>query len=180
MLKCVRYLLVFGVLVLWSGSQLRAADEIKGLGFGVGLGFRWNVLRPDLVSDATVDANGIVRVNTRNNTQAGLLLEMHDFPWTFKGGEIGHGPFAAVQSGSDQVITAAGAGWMFGFKIKDNKAFGLGIGYAGLPSAKVLGAEFVDGQPAPKGPDGKPLTVRLQQRDKGSVLFVLSFVFNSL
>jgi len=137
-----------------------------------------NVLKPDLVQEATVDTNGIVRVNSRNNTHAGLVLEMHHFPWTFRSGNIGHGPFVAVQSGTDQVISAAAAGWMVGFRISGNKAFGLGVGYAGLPSAKVLGSEFVENQPAPKGPDGLPLAVRYQQRDKGSMMMVLSFVFN--
>jgi len=174
------YFIAFCLLTLSVSSPLKAADDdLKGLGFGVGLGFRANILKPDLVQEATVDTNGIVRVNSRNNTQAGLLLEMHHFPWTFgKDGSIGHGPFVAVQSGTDQVIAAAGAGWMVGFKIKDNKAFGLGFGYAGLPSAKVLGSEFVENQTAPKGPDGNPLAIRYQQRDKGSVLVVLSFVFN--
>jgi len=179
MTKTCRYIILVCILILCLAIPMSAEnDELKGLGFGVGLGFRWNVLKPALVDEAVVDDNGIVRVNKRVNTNAGLVLEMHHF--IQQKGSFGHGPFVAVQSGTDQVISAAGGGWMFGWRLKamENKAFGIGVGYAGLPSAKVLGSEFVEGQHAPKGSDGKPLAIRYQQRDKGSVMFVLSFVFN--
>src|SRR5437870_2063338 len=68
-------------------------DGLKGLGFGVGLGFRANVTGPDIVSDATVDTNGIVRVTGRTNTAAGLVLEMHHYVKTFFGDTFGIGPF---------------------------------------------------------------------------------------
>ena len=113
----------------------------------------------------------------RVNTHAGLMLEMHYFPW--KNDRFGHSPFVAAQPGSDEIITAIGMGWMFGWKVSaaGNKGFALGFGYSAQPTAKVLGDEFVENQPAPKGPDDKPLAVRLQTRDKGAVLFISSFVF---
>ena len=57
------------------------------------------------------------------------------------------------------------------------KGFGLGFGYAARPSAKTLGDEFKDGQPAPVDSTGKPLPIRFETRDKGSVLLVLAFTF---
>lgn len=165
------------------------SNPLDKLGFGVALGFRWNVLKPDLVNDATVDANGIVRVNTRSNTAAGMWLETHYFFTRSKNGvqsNFGHGPFVGVQAGSDQIIQAVGLGYMVGWKVGDpppagsdkrRMGFGLGFGYAAVPSAKTLGDEFVANQPAPKGPDGKPLPVRFETRDKGSVMVILSVTF---
>jgi hypothetical protein len=173
-------------------AQLRAEDQdcskdpspvLCKMGFGVALMFRANVFGTDLVDDATVDANGFVRVNSRSNTSANIGLEMHYFPWQGKPkgmkGWLGTGPFVAVQPGSDQIITALGGGWMIGFKANqdDRKGFGLGFGYAAIPSAKTLGDEFVNKELAPKGPDGKFLPIRFEQRDKGSILVIASFVF---
>ena len=159
-----------------------AQSTLQNLGFGVALSLQWNILKPDIVNDATVDANGIVRVNTRSNTNAGFMLEMHYLmhTWTYNNDkEIGTGPFVAVQPGTDQIISAVGAGWMVDWKVKpnDRKGFGLGLGYAARPSAKTLGDEFVANQPAPVGPNGQPLPIRFETRDKGSVLVVLSFTF---
>jgi hypothetical protein len=173
-----------------SAGASSASSILKNLGFGVGLGVRWNIIGPRIVSDATVDANGIVRVNTRSDTTAGLVLEMHYFP--YKPGnatahhwcaQCGIGPFVGVEAGeNNQVISAVGGGLMVGWKLKPDDensrtGFGLGLGYAAIPAAKTLGDEFVDRQAAPKGPDGKPLPIRFETRDKGSLLFMLSFTF---
>lgn len=58
------------------------------------------------------------------------------------------------------------------------QGFGLGVGYESIPAAQTLGDEFVDGKPAPLGPDGKtPLPLRYETRDKGSLLVIFSVVF---
>lgn len=168
-----------------KGPQDAASDTLKGLGFGVALSLKWNIIGPKIVRDASIDNNKIVRIDQRSNTDAGLMLEMHHYPWTF-GGDTknrydntwGFGPFVAAQPGSEQVITAVGGGLMFGWKLKPNdiesqKGFGIGVGYAAIPSAKTLGDEFKDGEPAPKD----TTQVRFVQRDKGSVLIIAAFTF---
>jgi hypothetical protein len=154
-------------------------DDLKTLGFGVAVGFLWNVTGVDIVSDASVDANGIVRVDKRSNTSAGAMLEMHYFPKRWKSNTAGAGPFVGVRLASDQIIDAVGLGFMIGWKIGDtgSKGFGLGIGYAAIPTAKTLGHEFVEDHAAPLDPSGKPLPIRYEERDKGSVMMLLSFVF---
>lgn len=167
------------------------SDTLKNnFGFGVALGLATNVTGPNIVNSATVDANGIVRVNTRANTSAGVLLETHYFIWPqpsngAKAGATddrwwGTGPFVAAQPGSSQIISAVGAGWMIGFRRPKGSSpggFGLGAGYEAIPAAQVLGAEFVDGKPAPVGPTGQPLPIRYETQDKGAVLVVLSVTF---
>jgi len=155
------------------------AAQLKGFGFGVALGFRINVYKPDIVTDASIDANGVVRVDTRSNATAGFVLESHYFFLRSKEDDYGNktfgmGPFVAVQPGSDQIVTAIGVGWMAGWRRNNaGGAFTLGVGYASIPSAKVLGDEFVPGQAAPAG----ATAVRFQQRDKGSILAICGFTF---
>ena len=72
-------------------SAASTNDPFTDLGFGVAVGFLANVYKPAIVNSATVDANGIVRVNQRANTAAGLMLEMHYFAYT--NGKFGLGPF---------------------------------------------------------------------------------------
>jgi hypothetical protein len=168
-----------------SGSSIPSSSSgaqsfLQSMGFGVALALQWNILAPDIVNDASIDANGIVRVNTRANTGPGFMLEGHALPWSK--GQWGFGPFVAVQpGGSSQIISSVGAGFMADFKLstdpKNKQGFGLGFGYASIPAAKTLGDEFVPNQPAPTGPGGTPLPIRFETRDKGAVLFVLSFTF---
>jgi hypothetical protein len=159
-----------------------AQSTLQNLGFGVALSLQWNAFGPPIVTDATVDGNGIVRVNTRANTSPGFMLEMHYLPWKTQSKMTGFGPFVAVQpGGTDQIISAVGAGGMIDWKVGSDpstrKGFGLGFGYAAIPAAKTLGDEFVPNQPAPTGPGGTPLPIRYETRDKGSILLVLSFTF---
>lgn len=163
-------------------SSAGATSTLQNLGFGVALSLQWNILKPPIVNDASVDANGIVRVNTRANTNPGFMLEMHYLPWKSKSGLTGFGPFVGVQpGGNNQIISAVGAGGMIDWKLGSDptgrKGFGLGFGYASIPSAKTLGDEFVPNQAAPVGSGGKPLPIRFETRDKGSILLLLSFTF---
>jgi hypothetical protein len=169
--------------------QLAATtDTLKNdLGFGIALGLTTNVTGPNIVTNATIDANGIVRVNTRANTTAGLMLETHYYIWPRPPADgeddtrrWGTGPFVAAQPGSSQIISAVGAGWMFGFRRAKGtrpSGFGLGVGYEAIPAAQVLGSEFVDGKPAPLGPNGSPLPIRFETQDKGSLMVILSVSF---
>lgn len=172
-----------------SGS---ASDTLKNdFGFGVALGLSTNVTGADIVNNATIDANGIVRVNTRANTAAGFMLETHYYIWPRPTAAMldgtspdtrswGVGPFVAAQPGSAQIISAVGAGAMIGFRRPKGttpSGFGLGLGYEAIPAAQVLGNEFVNGQPAPVGPNGQPLSIRYETEDKGALLIVLSVAF---
>lgn len=176
-----------------AGTTPTTAEENlkNNFGFGVALGLAANVTGADIVTNATVDQNGIVRVNTRSNTAAGFLLETHYYIWPKVTPEMlngtapdlrswGTGPFVAAQPGTSQIVYSVGAGWMIGFrrpKGSSPSGFGLGLGYEAIPSAQVLGSEFVNGQPAPVDSKGSPLPIRYETEDKGSLLVVLSVSF---
>jgi hypothetical protein len=167
---------VVAITLLACLAQTAAAEDLKSLGFGMGLGFRWNILKPDVVEEAEIDANGMVRVKKRANAHTGITLESH---YLVKNNtRWGVGPFVAVEASSDSVISSVGAGMLIAWKVSsEGRGFGLGIGYSAQPNTKVLGPEFVEGEAAPKGPDGKPLAIRLQERDKGSIQALFSVVF---
>jgi hypothetical protein len=173
-------------------TTLSASDNLKNnFGFGLALGLSTNVTGPDIVNNGTVDANGIVRVNTRANTTAGFMLETHYYVFPRVTDDMlsgakpdnrswGIGPFVAAQPGSSQIIQAVGAGVMLGFRKPKGSipsGFGIGIGYEAIPAAQVLGSEFVPGKPAPLGPTGASLPIRYETQDKGSMLIVLSATF---
>lgn len=174
-----------------AAAQSASTSLKNDFGFGVALGLSVNVLGPDIVNNATIDANGIVRVNTRANATAGFMLESHYYvyprpkPTVITGTDVddrtwGMGPFVAAQPGSAQIISAVGAGWMVGFRRPKGttpSGFGLGFGYESIPAAQVLGSEFVNGQKAPVDANGSPLPIRYETQDKGSVLVVLSVTF---
>ena len=182
-----------GVKAATQPAAASSSDILKNnFGFGVALGLSVNVTGPSIVNNATVDANGFVRVNTRANTAAGFMLESHYFIWPKPPSDAmlkatnedprwwGTGPFVAAQPGSSQIISAVGAGWMIGFrrpKGSTPSGFGLGVGYEAIPAAQTLGSEFIAGQKAPLGPNGQPLPIRYETQDKGSVLVILSVAF---
>ena len=136
---------------------------------------------PDRVSDAAIDSNGYVRVNTRDNTNVGIALEMHRFFTAASHDGVGYGPFIGVQAGTSNVINAIGIGFMVGFKLgtdaKSHTSLNLGIGYAGVPAAKSLGNEFVEDQKAPVDTAGKPLPIRYETHDAGGIMMMASFTF---
>lgn len=174
-----------------GAAATSTSDTLKrDFGFGVALGVTTKVKGANIVTSAVIDASGVVRVNTRANTTAGFMLETHyyvyprpkkaaldggtdDRPW-------GVGPFVAVLPGTSPLIQAVGGGLMLGFRRPKGttpSGFGLGVGYEAIPAAQVLGSEFVDRQPAPKGPNGMPLPIRYETEDKGALLLILSVNF---
>lgn len=175
-----------------AAQAISAANTLKSdFGFGVALGLSYNATGSDIVTNATVDANGIVRVNTRDNTTAGFMLETHYYvfprpkPGVILGTDVdqrtwGVGPFVAAQPGTSQVISAVGAGLMLGFRRPKGTTptgFGLGLGYEAIPAAQVLGGGFVNGQKAPVDSSGSPLPIQYETEDKGALLVVLSVAF---
>lgn len=171
--------------------------------WGVGITITFDVGNNDRIEDATIDANGIVRVNKDQNVIPRFMLETHYF---FKLNEalnkmnefkplrwineclfnldngkfnIGHGtgigPFVAVVPGGDDVIDAVGGGIMLGWRREENstESFNLGFGVAWDPNVKVLGGGFVPNQPAPAGVNN----VALKETDQVGLLVVASFSF---
>ena len=159
-----------------TAAEPRGPLDRLGLGLGLGLGFQWNVSGPDLVDRASINGNGLTVVDQRSNTTTGVVGELHAFP--YKRGQFGVGPFVAVEVGSEQIIRSIGLGVMVGMKLDTRgRGFGLGIGYAAQPARTVLGDEFVENQPAPKGPTGTPLPMRLKVADNGALMGVLAITF---
>ncbi|WP_236549485.1 hypothetical protein, partial [Novosphingobium sp. TCA1] len=127
-----------------SGRQ-----KFGGIDFGVGMAFTYN-FGYDRLEDASLDENGVVRVNKESNASARIFLETH-YLFTpdgvplggLLGGNIenipdkkdfsgqilsegpkrwGFGPFIAVQPSSNNIIDAIGAGIMLGLRrpVKSN------------------------------------------------------------
>lgn len=170
-----------------------ADQRFAGFNFGVALGVTIKAGKRDLVQSASLDANRIVRIDRDNNTTANLILETHYFftPPTslpsWLGGieakDWGHGPFIAIQPGTENIIQSVGAGWMIGFKrstivardiARDRgDSFNLGIGVMVNPNAQVLGDGLQKNQQLPAG----ETTVRLRKTTEMGYLAIFSYTF---
>ena len=115
MKKIIMLILLTGVVVP-SDSYAR---KFAGINFGVGISLTHDLGGSGRVSSAIVDDNGIVRVEKESNDVARVMLESHYFfekneGHTFFGlteaEKWGHGPFLALQPGTDEIIEAIGFG----------------------------------------------------------------------
>lgn len=165
-----------------ENDEQKGNRKFAGINFGVGVSVTVDQGSRDRVSDASIDANGIVRVDKREDVRARVMLESHAFFKTRAGKnggpQRGWGPFIALQPGTDEIIEAIGIGIMFGFKrtkLDDAASFNIGIGYVVDPAVKVLGDEFVENMPAPLDPMGNMIPVRFEERDQGGILLLGSF-----
>ncbi len=181
----------FGADALEGGSgnstgTPKTADDFLGLGFGVGISLTLDLNSDkDRVNSATV-VNGIVRVEDEDNARARIMLESHyffktphKFFYTVAPENWGHGPFIAIQPGTDEIIEAVGFGWMIGFKKpgKDSNSssssWNLGIGIAVDPNVRVLGDGIEANKPLPDG----ETAVRFKEESETGFLILASFKF---
>ncbi len=159
--------------------------NFAGLNFGVGLSLTHDLGSRSRVSDAIVDENNIVRVAKDQNDVARVMGEAHYFFKPKKegksflnltpAGEWGHGPFVAIQPGTEEIIEAIGIGWMAGFRRPEklNDSWNLGIGYVVDPSVKVLADGMEENKPLPAG----ETQVRLKETSQGGLFLLASFSF---
>lgn len=134
-----------------NGSSETPEREFAGINFGIGISLTHDTGSNDRVESAILDGNGIVRVSKDQNDIARVMLETHYFFEPDKGGRSflgltpagtwGHGPFVALQPGTDEIIEAIGIGWMFGFRRNPtgSESWNLGFGVVVDPSVRILG-----------------------------------------
>ena len=168
----------------------------QGLRFGVGLSVTFDNGSDRRVSDAIVDANGLVRVTDEENSVTRVMLESHYFfpcdlryLWRtedermslnkFFTEDCGIGPFVAIQPGEDDIIDAASLGLMIGFKypysdlVSDRSSFNLGVGLVVDPNGQILGDGIEENEALP----GAETEVRFKEKQQYGWLLVASFSF---
>jgi len=155
-----------------------ATREFGGLQFGVGISLTHDLGGHDRVVSASV-VNGIVRVTEERNDIARIMLESHYFfTYTKNPNRIwGHGPFIAIQPGSNEIVESIAFGWMFGIKRAeggaDTSSWNIGFGAVVDPSVQVLGDGIEKNQPLPPG----ETEVRYKKESQWGVLIISSFTF---
>ena len=164
-------------------------ELLGGFKFGVALGLTMDLGDNDRVESADV-FNGVVRVTKDNNYSPRIMLETHYFftppPEKIFGktianyleherGNLGIGPFVAIQNGSDDFIEYIGAGIMLGFRRtgESTNSFNIGLGVVVDPSAKILGDGIVENQPLPEG----ETAVRFKETSQLGLLAMVSYAF---
>lgn len=169
-----------------SANESGGTRQFGGLEFGVGISFTLDIGTSDRISDAEL-VNGIVRVRDENNGVARIMLESHYLfvqnrrgPFGTPSGRWGHGPFIALQPGTDDIIEAIGIGWMLGFRRPvppdgedTGQSFNLGFGIVVDPNTRILGDGIVANQPLPDG----ETAIRYQEQMQTGILALASFSF---
>jgi hypothetical protein len=180
-----KFNLIFGLLILGSSSNfaLAADKEFAGINFGVGISITKDIGDRNRIESASLDENGIVRVDKETNDISRVMLESHYFfvpeKKKFLGftpaGQWGHGPFIALQPGTDEIIEAIGFGWMVGFRrSQDNTdSWNIGFGYIVDPSVKSLGDGVEENRPLPAG----ETQIRVKEKSQSGLFLLFSFGF---
>jgi hypothetical protein len=138
-----------------SSKQLGGEKDFIGVKWGVGVGVSYAF--DDVIDDAQV-IDGVVRVKKDLTYQPRVILEFHKYLWCHKKRtdgspiETGCGPFAAVASRDDKVVSGVALGFMYGWKTgtgAESSGFSVGLGLMLDAAAQELGKGFKDGQPPP-------------------------------
>ncbi len=160
-----------------SAKETTAVSTNKSMGgikYGIGIALSYDIIGDDRVVTASRDENGIVRVSDEQTFPARIVLESHYF-FPAASGKWGHGPFVAVQPGSERVIEAVGGGWLFGF-LKDKvsgESWNIGVGALVTPSVRVLGDSITANSPLP----ANETTIRYKYQSQIGGFAMISFTF---
>ncbi len=166
-------------------AEANTGRDFAGLNFGVGISLTHDIGNNDRVSTAFLDENGIVRVSKNQNDIARVMLETHYFFEPASGGasflgmttsdKWGHGPFVALQPGTDEIIEAIGIGWMVGFRrsATSSESWNIGLGYVVDPSVQVLGDGIKENEILPTGES----QIRFKDTSQGGIFLLASFTF---
>ena len=171
-----------------------------GFGWGLGIAADFDV-GGKRVSNAVLDANGIVRVtDSSSNVGVSFVLEAHYFAFEWQTGrqswcknsnlhfncnDIATGPFVAVEIGGGTAantdagpITGYALGWMVGLHHPDapsTSSWNFGIGLRVDPSAKVLADGVAVNRPPPMGITTTDLLIKKEPRY--GIMLLSSFSF---
>lgn len=161
-------------------------DKLFGINWGVGLAL---TISNNRVDEARVDGSGIVRVDKERNDFPRIVLETHYFFETkdvLKGSfwPNGWGPFIAINSGENNIISGGGGGLMVAWKkntftAASNSSLNLGIGYFIDTGVKMLADELKEGEKHPEydGGNNKTPTIRYKETSQKATLLIASFTF---
>ena len=159
--------------------------DFSGINFGVGISVTHDLGTSDRIKSALLDENGIVRITKDQNDVARMMLETHyffepnlndkSFLGMTPGEKWGHGPFIALQPGTDDIIEAIGLGWMVGFRRpgQGSESWNLGIGYIIDPSVQILGDGIKVNQALPAG----ETQIRYKETSQSGIFLLASFTF---
>jgi hypothetical protein len=158
-----------------------AQKEFLGTKWGMGIGVGVDFGGRTRVKSARVVGN-LVRVEEENDITPRIFLETHNFlNRKVRGGEKkptdalwGNGPFAALQSSTEEVIESFSIGYMWGFRTSPDSNAGLnfGIGVVLDPGVQMLGDGVEEGKPLADGDE-----LRYKKESRVGLAIMTSFSF---
>lgn len=154
---------------------VQAEQEFMGFKWGVGFGFSHSRNKDGLVEDADL-VNNVVQIKSDITTRPRAVLEFHKYFWCNKKSELrGCGPFVALATASDKLLSGVAFGGMYGFRTKRDESDGFSIGAGAIldGGVKTLADGFVPGAPPPNG----ETTVRFVTKARWSFIVLMTRTF---
>lgn len=156
-------------------QEVNSQKQFLGLSFGIGLGFSAS---QDNAIDGAEVVNGRIVVTSNREQLPRVIFEFHKF---FKlrrsstGTTTGLGPFIAVASANDDLLSGVGLGIMYGVKTEtgENDGFSIGLGAILDGDVKDLAAGFSEGGELPDGES----TIRFEEESRWSSMLFFTRTF---
>jgi len=172
------FLVCFAALLPTAAASAADSNSFAGLKFGAGVSWTGGT-GDDRIQQAEV-VEGIVRVSAEDSDRLRVVLESHYFFQVAS--RVGHGPFVALQPGSDEIIEALGFGWMVGLRRKSGEdevdkssSWNIGLGAIVDQNVLKLGDGIVRNEPLPNS----ETTIRTKTDADWGFLVVSSFTWSS-
>jgi hypothetical protein len=160
-------------------QEQKAKENFEGFGWGAGTSMMFMLSDEELIDEAIVDENGIVRITREGTIVPSIMLESHYFFVLNAdgGGNIGVGPFVGILTNpAGDLLDALALGGMIGLRrlgeANDN-SLNFGFGYVWNRNSKVLGDGIYANQPLPQGES----EIRYKYKTLGGLIIMISFAF---
>jgi len=160
-------------------KEEKAKKDFEGFGWGAGTSMMFMLSDEELIDEAIIDDNGIVRITREGTIVPSIMLETHFFfVLNADGaGNIGVGPFVGMLTNpSGDLLDALALGGMIGLRrlgeANDN-SLNFGVGWVWNRNSKVLGEGIYANQPLLEGES----EIRYKYKTLGGLIIMVSFAF---
>jgi len=173
-------MIFLGVETKVAAKQVEAEAQTEFLGLQLGVGVGISHSQDEIVTEAEIAPGNIVAATKTETQQPRVILESHYYGWckskACNAGRFGVGPFFGIVAKEEDLISALGAGVMFGWKdprADDSKGMSIGIGVVLDANVKSLAEGFEDGEALPAG----ETEIRFEESSRWSALLIFTRTF---
>ncbi len=161
-----------------QAEEIGGEAKFMGLTFGVGVGVSFS--GDKVISEAEIAVDGTVRAIKDETQEPRVILESHYYGWCHMescyAGSFGVGPFFGIVAKTDELLSAFGAGIMFGWKdTKKGQSDGFSVGIGAILDSDVK--SLADGFDEGKAPPAGETQVKFETKSRWAALLFFTRTF---